>query len=113
MKFIKFFRKKSDIDKESVFKLLNNKTRISYNNIYGDGEACDIDTYKNEKRSTGKIEDITRIYFYENNELKYIIRVDSEKIVYCNPLTNRSKDDVVSIDKTFINEILDRIKSII
>ena len=118
MKFIDFFRKKENlvIDKEPIIALLNNQTRISYKNIYGDGESCNLSTFTREQRSTSDIKDITGIFLYDSsNTLKYIIRVESKKIVYCQEGYTKKGNykDIKSIDKQFINELLDKIDLII
>ena len=91
------------LDKESVLGLANKDTaRISYTNVYGDEEACQLVDWSFEPRSTGNTRDITRYYLYDNTILKYIIRIESRRLVYY----NLSDDNVIaSMDKEFLNQV--------
>jgi len=105
------FKSKSEpIVEESIMKLVDKDTvRISYRNIYGDEESCQLKDWSKEPRSTGITEDIIRLYLYDNDNLKYVIRTESSKLVFWR-LDISDKNDVVSIDKSFIDKILNQLE---
>ena len=83
-----------------IFKLLNDDVRVSYTNIYGDGESCAWEDWDKQVRSTNNIKDITHIIVYDDKEPIFVrIAALEVRVVEGNAdkVTSISKDDVAKM----------------
>lgn len=108
-RFFNFFRKEKEKNERylnHIHELIANKCglRVSYKNIYGDEESCDLGDFHKDRapRCTGDTKDILRIYINVDNVDYYVVRRYDNQIRLPNFKT-------IEVTKEDINDILNKI----